>query len=222
MAIGGSFGSAGKHHIRRSGKSTSAPPQSPSSSFRRTVLIRRGRCLLHASARSTRHTIGVEGPHCRLGLGDYAVLSTRHGLSIRTASISDVDGLAELLTIAGAAIARDRLAARLSALQDQPGALLVADEWGPPSGLIGVHWHAVLTADLKVGWISILLVDPARRRNGIGRLLLKAASQAARSAGCGELVFSSPGQDGDLRGFCLATGFVQTGELFSRPLRKRG
>lgn len=149
-------------------------------------------------------------------------MSSRHGLSIRTADAGDAEGLAELLRTARVDIARDRLAVRLSALRDQPGALLIADEWGPPSGLIAVHWHAVLTADLKVGWISALLVDPARRRNGIARVLLKAASQAARSAGCGELLLHSGAAATDLRGFCLATGFAEAGELLLRPLRKRG
>jgi GNAT superfamily N-acetyltransferase len=147
---------------------------------------------------------------------------SRHGLSIRATDSGDVDGLADLLGAAGLTIPRDRLAARLGAIQDQPGALLIADEWGPPSGLIVAHWHAVLTADLKTGWISALLVDPARRRNGIARLLLKAASQAARTAGCGELVLSLAGESGDLRAFALATGFVGAGECLTRPLRKRG
>jgi GNAT superfamily N-acetyltransferase len=149
-------------------------------------------------------------------------VSCRHGLSIRAADNGDVNGLAELIRTAGFAIAHDRLASRLSAIRDQPGALLIADEWGPPSGLIAVHWHAVLTADLKVGWISALLVDPARRRNGVARLLLKAASQAARSAGCGELVLSPAVESGDLRAFGLATGFVGAGNTLIRPLRKRG
>jgi aminoglycoside 6'-N-acetyltransferase I len=149
-------------------------------------------------------------------------MSNRHGLTIRAADNGDVDGLAELLGTAGHSIARDRLALRLANLQDQPEALLIADEWGPPSGLIALHWHAVLTSDLKVGWISALLVDPQRRRNGVARLLLKAASQAARSAGCGELVLHAPAEPADLRTFCLATGFVDTGEAFTRPLRKRG
>ena len=148
-------------------------------------------------------------------------MSNRYGLSIRTAGSSDAEGLGQLLATAGMTIPADRLASRLSALQDQPGALLIADEWGPPSGLIAVHWHAVLTADLKVGWISALLVDPARRRNGVARVLLKAAAQAARSAGCGELILNSPNEPGDLRAFCLATGFAQAGETFTRPLRKR-
>jgi aminoglycoside 6'-N-acetyltransferase I len=153
--------------------------------------------------------------------GAAVAVPSRHGLAIRTADSGDVDGLAELFKAAGVTIARDRLASRLGVLMDQPGALLIADEWGPPSGLIAVHWHGVLTADLKVGWISALLVDPERRRNGVARLLLKAASQAARSAGCGELVLTSAAEPGDLRAFCLATGFVEAGALFTRPLRKR-
>ena len=148
-------------------------------------------------------------------------MSSRFGLSIRAADNGDVDGLAELLKTAGLTLARDKLAGRLRAIRDQPGVLLIADEWGPPSGVIAIHWHSVLTADLKVGWISTLLVDPDRRRNGVARLLLKAASQAARSAGCGELVLHPPVGTGDLATFCLATGFVECGEVFTRALRKR-
>jgi aminoglycoside 6'-N-acetyltransferase I len=146
----------------------------------------------------------------------------RYGLTVRTAALGDVDGLAELLAAAGAAAPRDRLAARLSAMLTQPGTLLVSDEWGPPSGLIAIHWHALLTADLKAGWISALVVSPERRRNGIGRLLLKAASQAARSAGCGDLVMNAAPDAADLRAFCLATGFAEAGQTLTRPLRKHG
>jgi aminoglycoside 6'-N-acetyltransferase I len=149
-------------------------------------------------------------------------VSIRHGLSIRTANIGDAEGLVELLGLAGVTIARDRLAARLGAMLHQSGALLIADEWGPPSGLIAVHWHALLSSDLKEGCVSAMVVDPARRRNGIGRLLLKTASQSARIAGCGDLVLKSAGEDSGLRAFCLATGFVEAGEIFTRPLRKRG
>jgi GNAT superfamily N-acetyltransferase len=149
-------------------------------------------------------------------------VSSRHGLSIRTANLSDAEGLAELLESAGARVARDRLQARLGAMLDQPGVLLVADEWGPPSGLIALHWHGLLTADLKVASISALVVDPMRRRNGIGRLLLKTASQSARSAGCGDLVLNAAGDAGDLREFCLASGFLDAGRSFTRPLRRRG
>ncbi|MBI1684505.1 GNAT family N-acetyltransferase [Caulobacter hibisci] len=149
-------------------------------------------------------------------------MSSRYGLSIRAANGGDVDGLAALLKAADQTMARDRLAARLNAMQDQPGAVLIADEWGPPTGLIAVHWHAVLTSDLEAGWISALLVDPERRRNGVARLLLKAASQAARSAGCGDLRLIDQAGSSDLRAFCLATGFEDSGQMLTRPVRKRG
>ncbi len=147
-------------------------------------------------------------------------MSSRHGLTIRAANSGDLEGLAALLKTAGRPAPRERLSARLTGVQDQPGAVLIADEWGPPSGLICVHWHDVLTADLKVGWISDLLVDPDRRRNGVARLLLKAGSQAARVAGCGELILHAALESSDLRDFCLATGFTQHGAAFTRPLRK--
>lgn len=149
-------------------------------------------------------------------------MANRYGLSVRSAHVSDADGLAQLLSSAGHPVAKDRLTQRLSAVLDQPGALLIAEEWGPPSGVIVAHWRAVLTADQKVGAISALLVDPGRRRNGIARLLLKAASQAARSAGCDELVLETPAGAEDLRAFGLATGFDPVGETLVRGLRKRG
>jgi GNAT superfamily N-acetyltransferase len=146
-------------------------------------------------------------------------LSSRHGLSIRAADSVDVEGIAELLATASVAAPRERLATRVAALLEQPGVLLVADEWGPPSGIIAVHWHAVLTSDLKLAEVSALYVDPARRRNGIARLLLKAASQAARSAKCGALAVNSASPE--LAAFCLASGFGSVGEVFTRPLLKK-
>lgn len=149
-------------------------------------------------------------------------MSNRYGLSIRSALAADAEGLVELLSTAGVPVTKDRLAQRVTALLAQPGAVLIAEEWGPPTGVIVAHWRAELTADLRIGAISALLVDPARRRNGVARLLLKAASQAARAAGCGELILETAGEANDLRAFALATGFESRGESFMRPLRKRG
>lgn len=149
-------------------------------------------------------------------------MSNRYGLSIRRALPGDAEGLVELLATAGVAATKERLAQRLTALLAQPGAVLIAEEWGPPTGIVVAHWRAELTADLRVGAISALLVDPERRRNGVARLLLKAASQAARTAGCGDLLLEAPGGARDLRAFGLATGFEAAGETLVRPLRKRG
>ncbi len=72
------------------------------------------------------------------------------------------------------------------------------------------------------GPVSALVVDADERRHGIGRMLLKAASQAARSAGCDVLdVTLAPGQEA-ADAFCRATGFAAAGVTLRRALRRRG
>lgn len=144
-------------------------------------------------------------------------MTTRHGLEIRAADAVDAPGLAELLGGSAAAVG-----ARLERMRAERATVLLAVEWGPPSGLIVLHARQGLLADRPQGVVSALLVAPEARRRGIGRLLLKAASQAARMAGCGELVLAAPLEAEGLAEFCQATGFspVETG--FSRPLRKGG
>ena len=148
-------------------------------------------------------------------------MTSRYGLQIRAATSADAPGLAELLNAAGQIAAATTLAARLDALQRGSGTALVALEWGPPSGLVVLSFHHVLEADLPVAQITTLLVGPDERRRGIGRLLLKAAAQAARVAGCGTLQLVAPPAEPSLAAFCQATGFEQVGLGYTRPLRKR-
>lgn len=152
-------------------------------------------------------TIGREG---------YAVTS-RYGLEIRAATPAEAAGLAELL---GGELDPRLLTERLAALQQAPGAALIAVEWGPPSGLVVLHWYRSLGAAQPIAQVTTLLVRPEDRRRGIGRLLLKAAAQAARSAGCGTLELRVSADAPALGEFCRATGFTQTGTCFVRPLRK--
>ncbi len=111
-------------------------------------------------------------------------MASRYGLQIRTATPADAPGIAELFQNAGRPIEVAALAERLAALQQAPGTALLALEWGPPSGLIALTWYPVLVDDHPVARITTLLVGPEDRRRGVGRLLLKAASQAARAAHC--------------------------------------
>jgi GNAT superfamily N-acetyltransferase len=147
-------------------------------------------------------------------------LKTRHGLEIRAASVSDAEGLCDLFRAAGHVIATRVMAERLEAARQGAGAVLIAIEWGPPTGVIMAHWYRTLEADHPIGQVTTLLVAPEDRRRGIGRLLVKAAAQAARVAGCGGLeLLARPGADA-LDAFCRATGFVEAGPRFARALRK--
>jgi aminoglycoside 6'-N-acetyltransferase I len=150
-------------------------------------------------------------------------LANRYGLQIRAAGGSDASGLAELLQASGQPVSAPILAERLDAMHRfGGGTALIAMEWGPPTGLVVVNWVQTLGEDLPVAQIGMLLVAPDERRRGVGRLLLKAASQAARVAGCGSLLLTAPLQgDKSLRGFCDATGFETYGAVYARSLRKK-
>ena len=141
----------------------------------------------------------------------------RYGVEVRAAVPSDAAELSRLLAEAGAAVAPEAVAGRLDAVRARPdGAVLVATGYGGLSGLAAVHWAPVLHHPRPVATLSALVVDATERRHGIGRLLLKAASQAARAAGCGRLELAGG------EAFCLAAGFSPAGALFARPLRRRG
>lgn len=149
-------------------------------------------------------------------------MASRYGLAIRACTPTDAAALAALLAKAGRSIGEVALAQRLAAVRQAGGTTLLALEWGPPSGAIGLTWFPTLAADHPVALITLLLVDPDDRRRGIGRLLLKSAAQAARSAGCGSLHLPSSPGDTTIAAFAAATGFDEDGPAFTRSLRKRG
>jgi predicted N-acetyltransferase YhbS len=149
-------------------------------------------------------------------------VASRYGLEIRTATPADAPGVAELFKNAGRPIEVAALAKRLATLQQAPGTALLALEWGPPSGIIVLTWYPLLTDDHPVARVTTLLVGPDERRRGVARLLLKAASQAARAAHCTSLHLTDAGREPTLPAFALASGFDQQGKNFVRGLRKVG
>jgi aminoglycoside 6'-N-acetyltransferase I len=149
-------------------------------------------------------------------------LKSRRGLEIRAATSADAPGLSELLSAAGQLMEPRALAERLDAIRQAPGTALLAAERGLPSGLVVLHWYSTIDADQPTAQIVTLLVAPTERRRGIGRLLVKSASQAARVAGCGALQLLAAPAQSDLQEFCRATGFAEAGICFVRPLRKSG
>lgn len=148
-------------------------------------------------------------------------MGNRYGLEIRSAAPVDAPGLAELMRDAGHPVGSHVLAEQLDRLRYAHGTALLALEWGPPSGIVVLHWYPVLEQASPVAQITLLLVGPDARRRGIGRQLLKAASQAARMAGCGELQLLAPVEGNGLPEFCNATGFAAQAGSFVRPLRKK-
>jgi len=145
----------------------------------------------------------------------------RYGMEIRAATPADAPGLASLLAEAGQAVDARELADHLAALRQPSSTALVAVQWGPPSGLVVLHWYPTLFSARPVAQITSLLVSAEEQRRGIGRMLLKAAAQAARAAGCGDMELLAAPDAPSLDAFCRATGFAEAGPRFTRSLRKQ-
>ena len=153
---------------------------------------------------------------CAAREGGRVAAGLRYGVEIRAAQPADGPEIARLLGLAPPA-----LASRLEAVRAHAGsAVLVATGYGGLSGCVALNWAPSLLQPRAAATLNVLVVDPEERRHGIGRLLLKAASQAARSAGCDSLDTLAPSAT-DGAAFLQASGFVQAGAGFSRSLRKR-
>ncbi|MFD0938098.1 GNAT family N-acetyltransferase [Methylobacterium trifolii] len=149
-------------------------------------------------------------------------MGNRYGLEIRAATAADAPGLAELLGSTGLSVAAQDVVERLDALRAGQGTVLIALEWGPPSGVIVLHWYRTLATAAPVAEITLLHVGAEERRRGVGRVLLKAAARAARQAGCETLRLCAAEDQTALRAFCAANGFLEDTRCLMRSLRKQG
>ena len=141
---------------------------------------------------------------------------------MRSAQAADAAELARLLTAAGASASPREMVDRMEAMRAHAAsACLVAAGYEGLSGVVAVEWAPTLLHSRPVARITLLLVDIGERRRGIGRLLLKSASQAARVAGCDALEWSTRDREAEADAFRLASGFLPQGSSFARSLRRR-
>ncbi len=149
-------------------------------------------------------------------------MGQRYGLEIRAAAGSDAPGLAALLADLDAGPTPPQaLAGRIEAVGRAGGTVLLALEWGPPSGVVALQIVTDLVATHPAGHLVNLGVSPEARRRGIGRLLIKAAARSARLAGCDRLVLPVAGLPPEVAAFGAATGFAPENGIWTRPLLRR-
>jgi GNAT superfamily N-acetyltransferase len=147
----------------------------------------------------------------------------RAGVELRGVVPADAADVALLLGQLGHAMPAHRAAERLEQLARDPAAtvLVATDADGAVIGLVAVTRTAMLQLPHPVGRVTALVVDDRARRRGIGRMLIKAAAQAARAAGCDVLEVTTGGPDAEAETFCRALGFGPAGLRLTRALRKR-
>ena len=137
-------------------------------------------------------------------------------IRVRDATASDADAIAALLVELGHVVPRTDIPARLSAVVNDHGAVLVAvDDADRPLGVISLSRHVALHAPGPLAYITALVTAGTARRRGVGQLLVETAKTWAREQGCVRLSVTSAERRADAHAFYPACGVPYTGRRFS-------
>jgi len=140
-------------------------------------------------------------------------------LLVRPAAAQDAAGVATLLGTLGYPCDRDEAAARLRAIDDEPGQqVLVADRHGCLVGLLALDVRYYLPLGGLTCRITALVVAEAEQRAGIGRRLLREAEQRARQAGAARIELTSGAQREQAHAFYRACGYDEGALRFLKRL----
>ena len=140
-------------------------------------------------------------------------------VAVRSARLEDADRLTGLFDQLGHPQTPDVLRRRLEEVLSDPRAnVLVADDDG---ALVGAAtYFLVPVAHDSRPWcrITTLVVDEARRRHGIGQLLVEAAESAARHAQCSRVEATSALHRSGAHRFYDKLGYGRTSAHFLKRL----
>jgi N-acetylglutamate synthase-like GNAT family acetyltransferase len=111
---------------------------------------------------------------------------------VRSARLEDADPLARLFGQLGHPQSRDAFRDRLQSVLGDPRAdVLVADERGTLVGAAACYFVPVAHDDRPWCRITTLVVDEAKRGQGIGHRLVEAAEKTAQDASCSRIEATS-------------------------------
>ena len=149
-------------------------------------------------------------------------------LEVRQATADDEDAVLDLLEELFVAPGwrpegydRARAAKAFQWAVENPRAdVLVARDDGVPVGIASVYVEFPSMRFGRKCWLEDLVVTAARRRGGVGRVLLDAATEWARMQHCPELALSSAAARKDAHRFYLANGMSES-MRFGRAVPRR-
>jgi ribosomal protein S18 acetylase RimI-like enzyme len=136
-------------------------------------------------------------------------------IQIRSATATDADGLAALVTALGYPTVPWQMAARLNViLTDDDYTTLIADDGGAAVGFIGIRRGMAYEGDEPYAQIMALAVAENHRRQGIGMALMRAAEAMLERAGIGFAIVTTGNQRSDAHRFYEANGYTFTGRRY--------
>ena len=137
-------------------------------------------------------------------------------VEIRDARPDDAEAIARLLGQLGYPADSAAVARRLTGLGEDR--LLVAESDGTVAGLAQLHVSPSLEYDRPAAKLAALVVDEAFRRHGVGRALVDAMENEARTRGCELLYLTTAERRADAHAFYERLGLEYTGRRYAKRL----
>jgi len=138
-------------------------------------------------------------------------------IDIREATPADAEALARLCTQLGYPSPAHAMPARLARLVSDPHARCVVATTGDGvAGLATMHVRHTLNHETPIAQLTLLVVDEAQRNRGIGRVLVAAAEEWARSCGAKRFVVTTALRRADAHAFYEKLDFKHTGRRYGK------
>jgi GNAT superfamily N-acetyltransferase len=138
-------------------------------------------------------------------------------LSVRDAVTDDAEALARLCTQLGYPADPGAMPERLAKLAADPNArAVVAVVEGNVAGLATVHLRHTMNHEAPIAQLTLLVVDEQQRTRGVGRALVGAAEQWARSRGAKRIVVTTALQRVDAHAFYEKLQYRHTGRRYGK------
>jgi GNAT superfamily N-acetyltransferase len=142
-------------------------------------------------------------------------------ITIREVKTNDSPGIARLVTQLGYPSSEAEIRNRLAVFSGRPDyAVWVAESSGRIVGLVGVFVHYALEFDGAYGRLLGLVVDEARRGEGIGKQLMEHTERWLREHGVNHLTLTSGKQRTQAHGFYRRLGYEETGLRFTKKFHR--
>lgn len=138
---------------------------------------------------------------------------------IRSPVDADAPRLAGLLAQLGYPAEPRDLPRRLARLADRGSAeAFVAEQDGRVVGVATAHALASIHAERDVAWLTTLVVAEDNRHKGVGRALVAAAEEWARTHKCERLSVTAALQRDGAHAFYQRLGFHHSGRRYTKAL----